>query len=45
MLENITRFPRGDLTFVGEPGTVLSEGQRAKVSLARAVYAILDFKS
>ncbi|CAH3160883.1 unnamed protein product, partial [Porites lobata] len=24
MLENIKRFPRGDLTFVGERGTVLS---------------------
>ena len=45
MLENIKRFPRGDLTFVGERGTVLSGGQRARISLARAVYTILDFKS
>ena len=45
MLENIKRFPRGDLTFVGERGTLLSGGQRARISLARAVYTILDFKS
>ena len=40
--EDISRFPRGDLTFVGEHGVVLSGGQRARVSLARAVYADAD---
>ena len=37
--EDINRFPNGDLSFVGEHGVVLSGGQRARVSLARAVYA------
>ena len=40
--KDISRFPRGDLTFVGERGVVLSGGQRARVSLARAVYADAD---
>ena len=37
--EDIDRFPNGDLSFVGEHGVVLSGGQRARVNLARAVYA------
>ena len=37
--EDINRFPNGDLSFVGEHGVVLSGGQRARVNLARAVYA------
>ena len=37
--EDIKRFPNGDLSFVGEHGIVLSGGQRARVNLARAVYA------
>ena len=40
--EDINRFPNGDLSFVGEHGVVLSGGQRARVNLARAVYADAD---
>ena len=37
--EDFQRFPSGDQTVVGERGEVLSGGQQARVSLARAVYA------
>ena len=40
--EDIQRFPEGDQTVVGERGEVLSGGQQARVSLARAVYAEAD---
>ena len=40
--EDIQRFPESDQTVVGERGEVLSGGQKARVSLARAVYADAD---
>ena len=40
--DDINRFPNGDLSMVGERGVVLSGGQRARVNLARAVYANAD---
>ena len=39
LTEDIERFPDGDQAVVGERGEVLSGGQQARVSLARAVYA------
>ena len=40
--EDINRFPKGDISFIGEHGILLSGGQRARVNLARAVYADAD---
>ena len=42
LTEDIQRFPDYDQTVVGEHGEVLSGGQKARVSLARAVYADAD---
>ena len=42
LTEDIKRFPDYDQTVVGERGEVLSGGQQARVSLARAVYSDAD---
>ena len=42
LTKDIQRFPDYDQTVVGEHGEVLSGGQQARVSLARAVYADAD---
>ena len=40
--EDLTNFPQGDMTLIGETGTNLSGGQRARVALARVVYSQAD---
>ncbi|XP_059740421.1 ATP-binding cassette sub-family C member 4 isoform X6 [Bos taurus] len=40
--EDLQLLEEGDLTEIGERGTPLSEGQKARVSLARAVYQDAD---
>lgn len=35
---DISLFPHGDKTVIGERGVSLSGGQRARINLARAVY-------
>ena len=42
LADDIQQFPSTDQTGVGERGVALSGGQRARVSLARAVYADAD---
>lgn len=36
---DLKAFPQGDLTMIGERGATLSGGQKARINLARAVYA------
>jgi len=40
--QDIARWPDGDGTLIGEKGTNVSGGQRARISLARAVYSQAD---
>ena len=42
LMKDLQMFPDGDLSVVGEKGAVLSGGQQARISLARAVYADAD---
>ena len=42
LVKDIEQFPDGDLTIIGERGVVLSGGQRARVSMARALYSDAD---
>ena len=42
LTQDIRQLPSGDKTVVGERGEVLSGGQRARVSLARAIYSDAD---
>ncbi|KAF9172456.1 hypothetical protein BGX21_005723 [Mortierella sp. AD011] len=42
LIRDISLFPQGDETIIGEKGVTLSGGQRARVSLARAAYRDSD---
>lgn len=42
MLDDFKEFPCGDLTEIGEKGVNLSGGQKARTSLARALYSDAD---
>ncbi|XP_015109904.1 multidrug resistance-associated protein 4 [Diachasma alloeum] len=42
LLKDFVQLPQGDKTLVGERGTSLSGGQRARINLARAVYRKAD---
>ncbi|XP_023210557.1 multidrug resistance-associated protein 4-like [Centruroides sculpturatus] len=40
--KDISLFPKGDLTIVGERGVIMSGGQKARINLARALYRDAD---
>ena len=42
LLKDFKQFPQGDQTIVGERGSSLSGGQKARINLARAVYRQVD---
>lgn len=42
LVSDLSQFPDGDQTVIGERGINLSGGQKARVALARAVYADAD---
>lgn len=42
LIEDLRRMPGGDGTWVGDAGSTLSGGQRARVALARALYRRAD---
>ncbi|XP_023313499.1 multidrug resistance-associated protein 4-like [Trichogramma pretiosum] len=42
LLKDFKQFPQGDQTIVGERGSSLSGGQKARLNLARAVYRQAD---
>jgi len=42
LLDDLAKLPNGDETEIGENGVNLSGGQKARISLARAVYSRND---
>ncbi|XP_051165172.1 ATP-binding cassette subfamily C member 4-like [Leptopilina boulardi] len=40
--EDFVKFPFGDKTLIGDRGTTLSGGQKARINLARAIYVDAD---
>lgn len=42
LFKDFAQFPEGDYTIVGERGSSLSGGQKARINLARAVYKQAD---